>query len=42
MACAPWSGVKETGYGVAGSALALDHYTRPRALLVDGNRAPDT
>jgi acyl-CoA reductase-like NAD-dependent aldehyde dehydrogenase len=37
---APWSGVGESGWGITGSPLALDHLTRPRFVLVDRNRAP--
>lgn len=37
---APWSGMGETGWGITGSPLALDHLTRPRFVLVDHNRAP--
>jgi acyl-CoA reductase-like NAD-dependent aldehyde dehydrogenase len=37
---APWGGVGETGWGITGSPLALDHLTRPRFILVDRNRAP--
>ena len=36
---APWSGYGETGYGITNSPLALDAMTRPRFVLVDGNRA---
>jgi len=36
---APWGGVGETGWGITGSPLALDHLTRPRFVLVDRNRA---
>ncbi len=36
---APWGGVGETGWGITGSPLALDHLTRPRFILVDRNRA---
>jgi acyl-CoA reductase-like NAD-dependent aldehyde dehydrogenase len=36
---APWGGVGETGWGVTGSPLMLDHLTRPRLILVDRNRA---
>lgn len=36
---APWGGTGETGWGVTGSPLALDHLTRPRLVLVDKNRA---
>jgi hypothetical protein len=34
----PWTGVGETGTGVTNSHFALDHLTRPRAMLVDRNR----
>jgi acyl-CoA reductase-like NAD-dependent aldehyde dehydrogenase len=36
---APWGGVGETGWGITGSPLALDHLTRPRFVCVDRNRA---
>ncbi len=36
---APWGGVGETGWGITGSPLALEHLTRPRFVLVDKNRA---
>lgn len=36
---APWGGVGESGWGVTGSPLALDHLTRPRLVLVDRNRS---
>ncbi|MCC7534967.1 MAG: aldehyde dehydrogenase family protein [Deltaproteobacteria bacterium] len=36
---APWSGVRESGYGVTNSPFALDLLTRPRFLLVDARRA---
>jgi hypothetical protein len=36
----PWGGVGESGWGITGSPLALDHLTRPRLLLIDRNRAP--
>lgn len=39
IASAPWGGVGETGWGITGSPLALDHLTRPRFVLVDRNRA---
>jgi acyl-CoA reductase-like NAD-dependent aldehyde dehydrogenase len=35
----PWGGVGESGWGITGSPLALDHLTRPRLILVDRNRA---
>lgn len=39
IAAAPWGGVGETGWGITGSPLALDHLTRPRFVCVDRNRA---
>jgi acyl-CoA reductase-like NAD-dependent aldehyde dehydrogenase len=36
---APWGGVGETGWGVTGSPLMLEHLTRGRFVLVDRNRA---
>lgn len=36
---APWGGVGETGWGITGSPLALEHLTRPRFVCVDKNRA---
>lgn len=41
MAYAPWTGVKRSGYGVANSALALSHFTRPRTIVTDRNAKPD-
>lgn len=35
----PWGGVGESGWGFTGTPLALDHLTRPRAIVVDRNRA---
>jgi len=40
IASVPWGGVGESGWGVTGSPLALDHVTRPRLVIVDRNRAP--
>lgn len=37
---APWSGVGESGWGITGSPLALEHLTRPRLVVLDRNRAP--
>ena len=31
----PWAGVKESGYGVTNSHFALDHLTRPLAVIHD-------
>ena len=36
---APWGGVGESGWGITGSPLALEHLTRPRFVCVDKNRA---
>jgi hypothetical protein len=41
IAAAPWTGVKQSGYGIANSAFALNHYTRPRTVVVDKNSKPD-
>ena len=41
MPAAPWTGVKNSGTGVASSVFALNHYTRPRSLVVDGNEGAD-
>ncbi|MBX3227183.1 MAG: aldehyde dehydrogenase family protein [Labilithrix sp.] len=35
----PWGGVGESGWGFTGSPLALEHLTRPRAIVIDRNRA---
>jgi len=37
----PWTGVKETGHGIAASRYSYSTYTRPRTVLVDRNRDPD-
>ncbi len=37
----PWSGTRETGFGVANGPHALSTFVRPRAVLVDRNRAPE-
>lgn len=39
IASVPWGGVGESGWGITGSPLALDHLTRPRLLVIDRNRA---
>ncbi len=41
MAFAPWTGVKQSGYGVANSVFSPHTYTRPRTIFIDKNRAPD-
>lgn len=38
---APWTGVKNTGTGVASGVFALGHYTRPRTIAIDRNTSPD-
>ena len=38
---APWTGVKDTGYGVANSEFALHTFVRPRTILVDKGTKPD-
>ena len=37
----PWTGVKETGDGVASSRWAYSTFVRRRTLLIDKNKAPD-
>ncbi len=37
----PWSGTRETGFGVANGAHALATFVRPRATIVDRARAPE-
>jgi acyl-CoA reductase-like NAD-dependent aldehyde dehydrogenase len=39
IAAAPWGGVGETGWGITGSPLALEHLTRPRFVCVDRSTA---
>jgi len=41
MPAAPWTGVKKTGYGIANSTFALQHYTRPRTFVVDRKKSVD-
>lgn len=41
MPFAPWTGVKDSGYGVANSELALHTFVRPRTIFVDKGRKPD-
>jgi acyl-CoA reductase-like NAD-dependent aldehyde dehydrogenase len=38
---APWTGVKHSGHGIANSVFALQHYTRPRTVIVDRKKSPD-
>lgn len=37
----PWTGVKETGPGVANSVFAYPNYVRRRTVYVDSNKLPD-
>lgn len=41
LANVPWTGVKETGTGVAASRWSYHTFTRPRTLFVDTNKNPD-
>ena len=38
---APWTGVKQSGYGIANSVFALAHYTRPHTLVIDRKKSGD-
>ena len=37
----PWSGTRETGFGVANSAHALATFVRPRATVIDQAKSPE-
>ena len=37
----PWSGVRDTGFGIANSELSLTTFCRPKSILIDGNDAPE-
>lgn len=41
LADVPWTGVKDTGPGVAASAHSYSVFTRPRTVIVDGSKNPD-
>lgn len=41
MAFAPWTGVKESGYGIATGTHSLGFFTRPKTTLVDKSSGPD-
>ncbi|MFO0727760.1 MAG: aldehyde dehydrogenase family protein [Myxococcota bacterium] len=41
MPALPWSGVKQTGYGIANSAHSFGLFTRPKTYLIDTNKGPD-
>jgi len=38
---APWTGVKNSGTGIASGVFALTHYARPRTVVVDKNKGAD-
>ncbi len=37
----PWSGTRDTGFGVANSVHALSTFARPKAIVVDRSTKPD-
>jgi acyl-CoA reductase-like NAD-dependent aldehyde dehydrogenase len=37
----PWTGVKMTGPGIAGSRHAFHTFARPRTVMIDANKAPE-
>jgi succinate-semialdehyde dehydrogenase/glutarate-semialdehyde dehydrogenase len=37
----PWSGTRETGFGIANSTFALGTFVRPRAVTIDRSRNPE-
>lgn len=41
LADVPWTGVKDTGPGVAASAYSYGVFTRPRTVIVDAGKNPD-
>jgi len=41
LAHTPWTGIKDTGFGVAGSRHAYHLFARPRLLMWDGNTKPE-
>ncbi len=41
LADVPWTGVKESGPGVAASAYSYGVFTRPRTVIIDGGKNPD-
>jgi hypothetical protein len=41
IAALPWSGTRETGYGIANSEHALTLFCRPKSLLVDTSKDPE-
>ncbi len=41
LADVPWTGVKDTGPGVAASAHSYGVFTRPRTVIIDSSKNPD-
>lgn len=41
MAFSPWSGTKQTGYGISNSRFSLPTFVRPKTTFIDRNKAPD-
>jgi acyl-CoA reductase-like NAD-dependent aldehyde dehydrogenase len=41
IASLPWSGTRETGFGVANGPESLATFVRPRAVVVDGSHGPE-
>lgn len=41
LADVPWTGVKDTGTGIAGSAYSYGLFTRPKTFIIDSGRQPD-
>jgi acyl-CoA reductase-like NAD-dependent aldehyde dehydrogenase len=41
MSHIPWTGVKDTGPGVAGSRFSYHTFTRPRTIFIDSGSKPD-
>jgi acyl-CoA reductase-like NAD-dependent aldehyde dehydrogenase len=41
LADVPWTGVKETGPGIAASGYSYGLFTRPRTVIVDSGKNPD-
>lgn len=37
----PWSGTRETGFGIANGPEALSTFVRPRVIAIDGAEGPD-
>lgn len=37
----PWSGTRDTGFGIANSHLALTTFVRPRSVVVDRSKGPE-